>query len=54
MELKEEDYRKVSCFLKKKNVEFVTFDLRSENPLKVVLKEIPQEITEHDVKKEKA
>lgn len=45
-----EDYRKMNAYLK--NVEFHTFDLWSEKSLKVVLKGILQEITEHKKVKE--
>lgn len=48
----EENYRKMNSFLKKRNVEFHTFDLRSKKPLKVVLKGVPYEFTKEEIRED--
>lgn len=45
----EEDYRQMYKVLKETNTQFYTYQLRSEKPLKVVLRGIPIEIEEEEV-----
>lgn len=46
----EKDFRKINAFLRKKSMELYTFDLRSEKPLRVVLKGLPHEIKKGQIK----
>lgn len=41
----EEDYKNLYRLLQKENAQFHTFELKSEKPLKVVLREVLTEIT---------
>lgn len=49
---REDDYRKMNKTLKELDIQFSTFQLRSEGPLKVVLSGIPTEITPEEVIKD--
>lgn len=45
----EDDYRSLYRFLKEEKTEFHTFELKSEKPLKIVLRGLLQEITEKEI-----
>ncbi|GJQ83760.1 hypothetical protein Trydic_g6792 [Trypoxylus dichotomus] len=46
----EDDYRKLSKMLKEEEIQFYTFQLKSEEKLKVVLRGIAQDITDDEIK----
>lgn len=46
----ETDYRKIYKLLKKMKIQFHTFDLKSEKPLKIVIRSIPQKTEEEGIK----
>lgn len=48
----EQDYRQMYKLLKETNIEFFTYQLKSEKPLKVVLRGIPVEISTEEIEEE--
>lgn len=48
----EEDYRKLNKLFEREKLQYYTYQLRSEKNLKIVLRGIPQEFTEEDVRKD--
>lgn len=47
--LTEDDYRSLSKLLKEQNIQYYTYQLKSEKKLKIVLRGVPQDITDDEV-----
>lgn len=48
----EQDYRDLYKLLKEQKIQFHTYELRSEKPLKIVIKGVPQEMEEQEIKED--